>query len=311
MAEPRASRPVSIEDVVAALSGQCDGAKARDGRGFSRADANEGGRLSALKRNGIAWTAADARKAAEIVARYSVQGSVLLGRGVEAREKGIAAAIKGNRLGVRDEISEDQAPYNWCCLSPGGKQAQFWRLARVDDLSALASALRSASRLSHGARRAWMRDDRADLTVNGTRRRAARILVDFNGTTRPLVLDTARAHGFLVDPAVEAEPDAEIDALRRHPRAAWLFSGVRDGRKGTWAVFDLDRRHDPFSESVKTTLRGRFACLEHDDWNWYVEFDAATLLPVARILRDHGFAVSAALRRTVMEAVSARRAAAG
>lgn len=151
-------------------------------------------------------------------------------------------------------------------------------------------------------------DAKADITLNGSRRRAARIEVDWNGTTLPCVLEAARVHGFLLEPAMESGLDAETDDLRRRERAAWVHRGVRDGRKGAWAVFDLARRHEPFSEEVKQTLRGRFACLEHDDWNWYVELDAATLAPVARLVRNHGFAFSDEMRRIFAAAAARARA---
>ncbi len=306
------ARPVTIEDVVEALSAQCDGAKSRDGRGFSRADANEGGRLSALKKRGMAWSADDARKALEIVSKYPVQASALLGAGHEGRVKGIASAIRGSRIGLRDPVTERQEPYNYCALSPGGKQVSFWRLVRVDDLGALNGLLRQGARVDHGVRRNFVdANARADITLNGQRRRAGRTVVDYNGTTRPYVLEAARRHGFLLDPAVEASLDEEVDALRRHERAAWLYRGVREGRKGVWVVFDLARKHPPFSAEVKERLKGRFACLEHDDWNWYVEFDRDTLPGVGRLIQNHGFAISGELRRILVNAVRAHRERAG
>jgi hypothetical protein len=305
----RPRRPVTIEDVVGALAAQCDGARRRDGRGFSRADASEGGRLCALKARGMAWTAEDARKANEIVNKYSKQAGALLGGGHEAREKGIEAALRQGRVGLRDAVTDSQPPYNYLGLSPGGKQVNFWRLTGIADLGGLARELKAACAPSHGVRRNHLRlDGRADITLNGARRRAYRFEADLNGTTRAGILAAAERHGFLVEPAVEEALDPEIDALRRNERAAWLHRGVRDGRKGTWAVFDLARRHEPFSVEVKARLRGRFACLEHDDWNWYVEADAATLPQVGRIVQAHGFAISADLRASLVETLRSLRA---
>lgn len=302
-------RPVTIEDVVHALAGQCDGARRRDGRGFSRADANEGGRLCALKARGMAWSAEDARKATEIVNRYSRQAGALLGGGREAREKGIESALRQGRVGLRDPVTDNQPPYNYLCLSPGGKQVLFWRLANVPDLPGLARSLRAACALPHGVRRNALRlDARADITLNGTRRRASRIEADLNGTTRAAILEAAARHGFLVEPAVEEALDPEIDALRRSERAAWIHRGVRDGRRGTWAVFDLARRHDPFSAHVKAWLKGRFDCAEHDDWNWYVEADESTLPRIGRLVQVHRFAISAELREVLVRTLSDLRA---
>ena len=250
--------------------------------------------------------------ATEIVNRYSKQAGALLGGGRESREKGIEAAVRGGRVGLRDPVTDNQRPYNYACLSPGGKQVHFWRLAPVPDLAGLAGTLRAACAVPHGVRRNALRlDARADITVNGVRRRASRIEVDLNGTTRDAILAAAGRHGFLVEPAAGELLDLEIDALRRNERAAWVHHGVREGRKGTWVVFDLARRHDPFSADVKARLRGRFACLEHDDWNWYVESDAATLPQVGRIVQDHRFAISAELRADLVRTLRDIRARAG
>jgi hypothetical protein len=278
----RPRRPVTIEDVVGALAAQCDGARRRDGRGFSRADASEGGRLCALKARGMAWTAEDARKANEIVNKYSKQAGALLGGGHEAREKGIEAALRQGRVGLRDAVTDSQPPYNYLGLSPGGKQVHFWRLTGIADLGGLARELKAACAPSHGVRRNHLRlDGRADITLNGARRRAYRFEADLNGTTRAGILAAAERHGFLVEPAVEEALDPEID---------------------------LARRHEPFSVEVKARLRGRFACLEHDDWNWYVEADAATLPQVGRIVQAHGFAISADLRASLVETLRSLRA---
>lgn len=288
-----ARRLVSIEDVVRALASQCDGARKRDGRGFSRSDAIEGGRLCALKSRDMAWSVDDARKAVEIASRYSSQAGQLLGYGNKAREEGIESALRGGRVQLRDDVVEKQEPYNYACLSPGGKQVHFWRLTRVGDLGALARALSASAAERHGVRKIWFRaGERAALTLNGTKVRADRMEIDYNGTTRQAILKAASDHGFLLEPAVETELDSEVDGLRRHARAAWIHRGVREGRTGMWVVCDLERRHDPFSSEVKTALRRRFACLEHDDWNWYLDLDRETFPVIAAILRRHSFAVS-------------------
>jgi len=256
----------------------------------------------------MAWSAEDARKAMEIAKRYPLQAAKLLGLGAEAKEKGIEAALRDDRVRLRDETTDRQEPYNYACLSPGGKQVHFWRLAWVDDLAGLAGLLREAARRPHGVRRNRLKaDGRADITLNGQRRRADRIEIDFNGTTRPHVLEAARRHGFVLEPAIEAPMDEEVDGLRRHERAAWIHRGVREGRKGTWAVFDLARKHEPFSRDVKELLRGRFACLEHDDWNWYVDLDASTVLDVARLAKRHQVAISRELREAILAAISEAR----
>lgn len=72
------TRRQGLEAVVIALASQCDGARARDGRGFSRADAQEGARLSALASSGQPWSVSDAKRAMELAARHPRQAAILI-----------------------------------------------------------------------------------------------------------------------------------------------------------------------------------------------------------------------------------------
>ncbi|AOG03418.1 hypothetical protein [Bosea sp. RAC05] len=289
----RESKPshVAIEDVVEALAAQCDGARRRDGRGFNRADAQEGGRLSALRRRDMAWSIADAKKAMEIVQRYPGQAAALLSGGSETKAAGIEKAIRAGRIPLRDEPVEKQQPYCYAGFSPGGRYVYFWKLAWVDDIGALMKTLRGLTRERHGVRRIYFQaPERADLTINGERKRAERLAIDFNGTTQATIVAAAKAHGYVLEPAIEEPVDLEIDRLRMNERAVWLHEGTRDGVRGTWAVFDLASKHEPFSNVVKTYLKGRYECRPDDDWNWYVEWNAETAELVTRVAKHFGFA---------------------
>ena len=297
-AQPARKR-VSIEDVVDALSGECDGARSRDGRGFSRSDAQEGGRLAAMKKRGMAWTTDDARKAMEIVGKYAKQAGDLLGEGRKARSQGIEAALRNGYVECADPVDDNQKAYNYAGFSPGGKRVHFWRFTKIDDAPAFQAALGAIAKLRHGARRIQVDfSESAEMTMNGQKRRARRSEIDFCGTTQPAILELAKRHGFLLEPAIEKPVEEEIDRLRLQERAAWIYEGVRDGRKGAWVVFDLARKHEPFSAAVKTycrdatTRRPLYSCEPRDDWNWYVEWDDRTRDLVRGIIKHFGFAAS-------------------
>lgn len=287
---------VSIEDVVAALAAQCDGARKRDGRGFNRADAQEGGRLAALKQRDMAWSVEDANRAMEIAGRYAKQAAGILGNGHETRTAGIEAALRGGRVQLADDPVENQAPYNYACLSPGGKRVYLWRLTWVADLAGLIRDLRAACR-PHGQRKSYMDPkETAEISMNGQRRRYDRCEVDFNGTTQAALLEVCERHGFVIEPAVATAVDDEIDQLRRFERAAWIHRGTRDGEKGVWAVFDLAQKAPDFSAAVKERMRSRFECDPQDDWNWFLRWDAETIPTVRRLAAEFRFAVSDDIR---------------
>lgn len=281
-----------------ALAGQCDGARKRDGRGFNRADAQEGGRLAALKSTGIPWSVDDARRAMEIATRYSRQAGSILGDGRDSKAAGIETALRNGKVQLEEEPVEDQKPYNYACLSPGGKRVYLWRLTWIEDLSSLIHDLRDVCRHHpHGRRRSYM-DAKvtAELSLNGQRRRVDRSEIDLNGSTAAAVAAVCRKHGFIVEPAVEAPVDDEIDQLRRYERSAWLHRGTRDGEKGVWAVFDLASKDPAFSAAVKSEMRGQFDCDPQEDWNWFLRWDQTTVQTVRRLASTFKFAVSDDIR---------------
>lgn len=288
---------VTIEDVVTALAGQCDGARKRDGRGFNRADAQEGGRLAALLSSGVSWSYDDAKRALELTGRYSKQAGFILGDGRESKSSGIETALRNGKVKLENEPVAEQKPYNYACFSPGGKRVHLWRLAWVEDFSGLLSDLRAICSIRHGHRKVYMDPkESAELTINGKKRKATRSEVDFNGSTREAIVALCEKYGFVLEPAIAAPMDDEIDNLRRHERAAWVHRGTRDGRKGVWAVFDLAAKNPGFSEAVKTRMKGRFVCDPSDDWNWFLEWDEQTMDTVRRIAIEFRFAVSDDIR---------------
>lgn len=282
-----------LERVVEALASQCDGARVRDGRGFSRADAQEGARLSAMHSAGIPWSQSDAKRALEMAGRHPMQAAALLAGGDEKKQHAIAAALRAGKVMPASAVPDaEQKPYNLASLSSGGRSINFWRMSWIDSLDTFLAGLRAISGLRHGQRRVRVtRNDKAEMTMNGARKRIQRWEVPFNGTVLPHAIALAAAHGFAIDPAVKAGPDPLVDSLRRSLRACWVVSDGSDRH----AVFDLDGRDAAFSDAVKSSLRGRFSCSPADDWNWKIELDASTRERVLDLVRRFGFAADPAL----------------
>jgi len=292
-----AGRGGTLEDVVVALASQCDGARMRDGRGFSRADAQEGARLSAMASAGIPWSASDAKRAVEMAARHPAQAAVLMAGGDEKLGRAIAAALREGRLPPLKAVEDSAQPsYSFAALSPGGRNVNFWKMSWIADLPGFLSDLGAVSRLKHGERRIRIvhRKD-AEATVNGKRRRMERWEIPFNGTSLQPVVAIAKKHGFALDPAVSAGPDPLVDRLRRSSRACWLREEGRGKTKKTVAVFDLERADKEFAEAVKKGFRGRFACSPADDWNWAIDWTEETRTAVKALAGRFGFSADPAM----------------
>jgi hypothetical protein len=281
---------IGLEQVVTALASECDGAKRRDGRGFSRADATEGARLAALADKGIAWSVSDVKRAVDMAARHPHQAAEILCSGDKNAVRAVEAALRNRTMPPVNGVVKDdkQQPYNFAGTSPGGRMAYLWKMGWIADIGSLSRDLAKLSTFRHGVRRIQIRKAKAETSMGGRKRRLERMEVDINGTSLPIILAICNKYGFAVDPALKKAIDPLIDTLRRHAAAAWLAPS--DDGKGTVAVLDLSSRNEAFSADMKEKLRGRYTCDPDDDWNWRVEWTAETSVILRTILKDHGFA---------------------
>jgi hypothetical protein len=281
---------IGLENVVIALAGECDGAKRRDGRGFSRADATEGARLAALAEQGIAWSISDVKRAVEMASRHPHQAAEIICGSDKSALRAVEAALRNKTMPPLNGVVKDekQQPYNFACSSPGGRMAYLWRMAWISDISALSRDLAKLATFRHGLRRIQVRKAKADTSMGGQKRRLERMEIDVNGTSLPIILAICRKYGFVVDPALRTAIDPLIDRLRKHAAAAWLAPEA-DG-KSTVAVLDLFNKNEAFSAEMKATLRGSYTCDPDDDWNWRVVWNGETSAILRKILAKHDFA---------------------
>lgn len=281
--------PLGLEKVVTALAMECDGAKRRDGRGFSRADATEGARLAALADSGIPWSISDTKRAVEMAARHPHQAAEIICGGDKKAMRAVEAALRNkSMMPVNGTVKDDkQQAYNFACVSPGGRLAYLWKMGWIGDIGALGKDLAALSRMRHGVRRIHVNRNKAETSMGGRKRRLERWEIDINGTSTPIILEICARHGFVVDPALRAAADPMIDALRRRSAAAWLAPSG-DGKTAV-AVLDLSTRNAAFSADMKERLRGSYTCNPDDDWNWRVEWNARTAGILREILKTHRF----------------------
>jgi len=282
--------PIGLEKVVTALASECDGAKRRDGRGFSRADASEGARLAGLAEAGIPWSISDTKRAVEMASRHPHQAAELIcGDNKKARRAVEAALRNKSMLPAKGVVKdEDQQTYNFACLSPGGRLAYLWKMGWIADLGELSRDLGRLAKLKHGVRRIHVKQNKADTSLGGRKRRLDRWEIDVNGTSLPEIASVCKKHGFIMDPALRSAFDPVIDRLRKSAHAAWL-EPTADG-KGIVAVLDLSSRNLQFSADMKSQLRGLYTCDPDDDWNWRVDWNDRTSEILRTILTAHKFA---------------------
>lgn len=295
-----------MEDVIESLASQCDGARSRDGRGFNRADAQEGGRLAALKKNGMAWSKEDAIKALELGGRYAKQAGDLLSDGSKKKSDGIEGALRNNFVKCHDEIIEKQEPYNYCGMSPGGKKVYLWKMAWIEDIKEFKNDIYKSIEIKHGVRRIQVEfDQTSEMTMNGIKQKFKRSSIDFNGSTQEHIIKLCKKHNFIIEPAIERHIDLEIDEIRKNERAAWIHDGYREGAKGKWIICDLNTKCIDFSEAVKKycfyeNKKRFYTCDPKDDWNWYLECNEKTLNMISQILIHFKFSLTSDLKKVLL-----------
>jgi hypothetical protein len=276
--------------LLADLASACDGAKSRDGIGFSRADQTEGRRLAALSSAGLPWNPQDTSSARSLVGRYAHQAARIRAAGDQRLERRIEALLKAGRFSFPEpDPSAPQFP-NMALLSASGVVVHLWTPAWTPAHAKLIEGIKSLRAIRHGERSTRIRFEKdAEITVAGERRKAARWEVDFNVSALGPLLVLCEEHGLAVDPSVYSGPDPEEDEARKASRAAFLRHGTKDGRKGEWAVFDLASAHPPFASMIKGAFWGQWYCDRLDDWNWYVALDEETAGDLREIASTFGF----------------------
>lgn len=281
----------SLEELVHLLASFCDGAKRRDGHGFNKGDSQDGRRLSAIARAKVPWTDEDHERACSLVRRYAKQAAHGYHVGDPRAAMRLMRAIREDKIASANDTT-DKAVYNYLSLSPGGTKAYFCLLDWTPHYRDVARDVYSLRGLRHGSRRISVDNKKVLMAFNGKRRRIERWEVTFNGTTQKRIIDIARRWDFVVDPAAEASLDQKLDIVLGYPKSAYLFTGVREKKKGIWAVFDLDKADAVFTRTIKKHLPKNYKCEPSDDWNWFVPLNKDTHPWIKYLVHKFGFKVA-------------------
>lgn len=293
--EPKvdASAKVSFEDVIRIVAERCDGARRRDGRGFSKADAPDGHRIHATLKAEIPLCLEGALRARELATIYSGQAAMVLARGDRQRAKGLKDWICGNSFAFRKRWMEVPQLFKYAGLSPGLNEV--WLFAPFD--TKLHDAVKAIGSQGHGERkiRAY-RETNAEVTVNHKTVKVDRWVVDWNATSRDALLPVLERFCFVADTRIHKPLDAELDALMKNQRCAYLAEVTRSriaAGPREYAVFNLDAEYKPFSQAIKAQVPGRlWCCRPEDDRNWHVLLTPETVPTVIGLLERFGFAAS-------------------
>lgn len=283
----------TVQEMMQILTGLCDGAKKRDGAGFNKADSRSGARLATMAKVGIPWGLEDSQVAVGLLKRYAGQVSKAVYPRSPSKARRLERNLREGRLPVAGKINRKSPIFNYIHPSSGGNYAYVMLRKNPEPYKEFVRDLKEIGRHSHGSRRIRVRFSRDNYIVtNGRRERVSRWVVDWNSTSRNLLVPLARKWRIVVDTTLLQSIESDLDKLSRYPRYCYLFEGVRKKIKGEWCVFDLYEPDREFNEEVKSRLRGYYYCHRNDDFNWFIILSSATVPILHDLIRKYQFRVA-------------------
>lgn len=283
---------ITIQGVIAELACHCDGARRKDRQGYNKNDTFNGHRLDAMTRANIAWSHDDAETARTYVKRYAVQASRYFTRDA-AKQQNLQYWFKnpGKMLVTPTPVPEAEQ-FNYGALSPERKTC--WLIPKRKFDKDLTDSVRNGLRgLAHGERGI------DDPRFNDNR---GRWEIPYNGTTRPMLLEIMKKHGFIWDREIDCDLDQEFDALMRHSRAAF-FANVSncsmDGKARPHIVFDTEDPVYPFIDAIKEQVPSQMRDYDPDEQVWFVLLTRDIKPVVAGLIERFGFTADASLQRVL------------
>ena len=284
----------TVEDVILALAKSCDGARKRDGKGFSRSDTQDGKRLAAMLAQGISWSETDLARAMELCQGYAVQGARLLGEGSERENEQLEKDLRAGYIQIGKPVDPMQDGCNFAVLSPACNRLYFYFEAYTPIFSELRDNILELRKLHHGARRIRVElSDKVDYHINRRKRRLRRWEVTFNSTTQPALIKLCKEFGVALDPIALKPVDSLIDELLKHPRVLYFRTVTNQEKReaSRWAVFDLDRKLDGFVEDIKHAFPAKDRVYDKSDATWLVPLNQNTYRDILDLADKYDMAV--------------------
>ncbi len=202
------------EDLLRSIALYCDGAKARDGVGFSKSEAQEGKRLSAMAKAGIAYTKEDAQSVKGILGKYAKQ----ITQNPEEIRK-----LKNGKIGFKQEPVE-KSEYKYIATSPDHTKFYVYFFPWKAEFKPITDYIKKIKTVAHGNR--FIRvvyNKNAKVTINGVEKTVGRWEIDLNSTSHKYVGFLAGKHKFAMD---DVFLNDEWDELIKHTNIIYEEDGV-------------------------------------------------------------------------------------
>ena len=281
------------------LASNCDGARTRDGRGFSRSHAHDGARLAAMARQGIAWSKADLKTATSLIACYSIQAGKLLAPKSPDKARKLSALFRSGRLEPGIEVATKEAICPYMVMSEDRTMVHLYLTGSIDRFDDLIRMLSGMQTLSHGQRKiVAILAEKRDYHVNQKLKTGRRWEVSLNNTTRPILKTIASEFGVAIDPAITHDIDEEYDHLLRHKYAAYMQRSDTEAGPKWFVIFDVAEWNPAFLKTIKSQFKGMFRCKKADsgNWRWTVPLKRSAFSGIEQVIEGFHFSIDSRLK---------------
>ena len=257
---------ISLEFLLSILVQNCDGAKKRDGYGFSRADSQDGMRLGGIIKRRLPLNTTEVDISYSLLAKYSKQ---LLKNFSESEKKYISKLIGEKNLPIA-MFSKDRKPINYAYLSSQQKFLYIEINSFLNDYKQFTHKILQLKRICHGKRKTYVVfQGKMNKNIFGKSTTVSRWRVSYSGSVKRQLLSLLKQYDFIIDPTVFANPSQKRDALLRNEVYAYYEDATRNSITGKWLVLDFSNKNEAAIAYIKNNFRV-YCCRKEDDYNWYI-----------------------------------------
>ena len=257
---------VTLESLILDLVKKCDGAKKRDGSGFSRADSQDGMRLGGIIRRKIPLNKKEIQRSYILLKKYFSQLTPDIDEKMRAN---IAKHIQNKSL-IIERYDENRDAVNYAYLSYQGKYIYLEIEQFLENYKDFSRKIYSLQEISHGVRKTFVTfQGKKYVHVMGAKKYISRWKISYSSSIKRQVISILQEFNFIMDPSIFKMPLLKHDLYAKLPVYAFVEAAQRREVFGDWVVIDFYKKNEEFIEYVKTNLRF-YSCRKEDDYNWYL-----------------------------------------
>lgn len=198
-----------FEDLIQAVALYCDGAKARDGMGFSKSEAQEGKRLAMMAKAGLNFSLKDAETVQFIVRKYAKQST---------SSQEILREIKNNKINFKNTPQEN-VEYKYIATSPDNSKFYIYFFPWKQSYKRILSYIREIpKKFMHGERKINLKYKKAKVSINNEEHYINRWELDLNSTSEKILRFIAGKFDFIMD---DVYIDSKFDELKKSIKIAY------------------------------------------------------------------------------------------